>query len=140
MRTPVFLHIQESFYRHGYPQEHQILTQGVWIQDENLIRLEYQLLDPEQHPTPLNASVMLAEGVWHVTRPSFGADLLTLCPGKVCTNVYSGEDGYLMDVIPTQLVWEKKENGGEVLVRCRCSRDGRPYRDYELNVHYTTLS
>lgn len=140
MRRPVFLHIRETFERRGAPRNHQILTQGVLIREEGLIRIEYQLAPDRAGDPPLNASVMKAEPFWHMTRPSFGADLVTLCPDQFCRNSYSGDDSYDLDVVPAELRWDEQESGGEVVLSCRMARLGHPYRSYSLHVRYTNLS
>jgi len=140
MRRPVMIHIREHYERWGHPRMQQILTQGVLIREEGLIRLEYQLLPRREDEEVLNASVMKSDPYWHITRPAFGADLVTLCPGQVCRNAYAGENGYLLDAIPVDLIWEETNTGGQVRVSLRCARSDRPYRSYSLELHYTTLS
>jgi len=140
MRQPVFVHVQETYETHHGPKNNQLLTEGVLIREPHLIRIEYRGTG-EAGGGPAQASIMKAEGFWHITRPGRGEDLITICPGGICSNSYTTDHGvYEMDVMPDTLIWEEEENGGNVQVECRLARGGRPYRSYTLSVQYTTCS
>ncbi len=134
MERKVFLYIEEQYERHGYPRHTEIMTQGRLISEDNLLRLEYAFSPENSSDRPIAASVMRVDQAWHVTRPSFGPEMLTLHPRLMTQNEYAGEDS--LTALPVELSWNDREDEGDVTVSMRVAREKRAFHPYSLSIHY----
>jgi len=134
MDRKVFLYIEEQYERHGYPRHKEIMTEGRLVKESNLLRLEYFISPDDAPDQPTPASVMKVDQAWHVTRPSFGPELLTVHPRLLTQNEYAGKGR--MAVMASDLSWEEHGEEGDVTVALRVAWEEHPYRPYSLTIHY----